>query len=62
MKDERTVTVGTRSKTDYRGWQTRHHEYPQINLTGKWLNELGINAGDKVKVQCKDGQITITKA
>ncbi len=62
MKDERTVTVGTRSKTDYRGWQTRHHEYPQINLTGKWLNELGINAGDKVKVQCKDGQIAITKA
>lgn len=62
MKEERTLTVGTRSKTDYCGWQTRYHEYPQISLTGKWLNELGIHAGDKVKVQIKDGQITITKA
>lgn len=62
MKEERTLTVGTRTKVQYRGWQSSYHEYPQISLTGKWLNELGINAGDKVKVQIKDGQITITKA
>jgi formylmethanofuran dehydrogenase subunit D len=43
------------------GIDIRCHEYPQINLTGKWLEELGIQAGDKVKVQCKDGQIAITK-
>lgn len=61
MKDERTVTVGTRTKITYHNLQSRHHEYPQISLTGKWLEELGINAGDKVKVQCKDGQIAITK-
>lgn len=61
MKEKRTLTVGTRSKTIYRGLQSSYHEYPQISLTGKWLNEIGIYAGDKVKVQCKDGQITITK-
>ena len=44
------------------GIDIRCHEYPQISLTGKWLSELDINAGDKVKVQCKDGQIAITKA
>ena len=62
MKEERTLTVGTRTKTTYHGLQSRCHEYPQISLTGKWLEELGINAGDKVKVQCKDDQITITEA
>ena len=62
MKEERMLTVGTLTKTTYHGLQSRHHEYLQISLTGKWLNELGIYAGDKVKVQCKDGQITITKA
>lgn len=61
MKEKRTLTVGTRTKTNYHGLQSRCHKYPQISLTGKWLNEIGINAGDKVKVQCKDGQIVITK-
>lgn len=61
MKEERTLTVGTRTKTTYHGLQSKYHEYPQINLTGKWLEELGIQAGDKVKVQCMDGQIAITK-
>ena len=62
MREERTLTVGTRTRVHYRGWQTSYHEYPQISLTGKWLSELGIHAGDKVKVECRDGQITITKA
>ncbi|MGO4996057.1 SymE family type I addiction module toxin [Oribacterium sp. Sow4_G1_1] len=62
MKEERTLTVGTRTRVHYRGWQTSYHEYPQISLTGKWLSELGIHAGDKVEVECRDGQITITKA
>lgn len=61
MKEERTLTVGTRTRVHYRGWQTSYHEYPQISLTGKWLNEIGIYAGDKVKARCKDRQIVITK-
>ena len=32
----------------------------QIRLQGKWLEELGFNIGDGLKIDCKEGQIIIS--
>ncbi len=34
---------------------------PQILLQGKWLEQAGFSAGDKITVNCQPGQIIITK-
>ena len=34
---------------------------PQILLQGKWLERAGFNAGDKITVDCQQGQLVITK-
>lgn len=34
---------------------------PQIVLQGKWLEQAGFSAGDKIIVGCQHGQLTITK-
>ena len=34
---------------------------PQIVLQGKWLEQAGFSAGDKITVKCQQGQLTITK-
>ena len=34
---------------------------PQILLQGKWLEQAGFSAGDKITVKCQEGQLTITK-
>lgn len=34
---------------------------PAIKMQGDWLSELGFQQGDKVKVKCEDGRLTITK-
>ena len=34
---------------------------PQILLQGKWLEQTGFSAGDKITVKCQQGQLTITK-
>ena len=35
---------------------------PQIVLQGKWLEQAGFSAGDKITVKCQQGQLIITKA
>ena len=34
---------------------------PQIVLQGRWLEQAGFSAGDKITVKCQQGQLTITK-
>ena len=34
---------------------------PQILLLGKWLEQAGFSAGDKITVKCQQGQLIITK-
>ena len=34
---------------------------PQIVLQGKWLEQAGFSAGDKITVKCQQGQLIITK-
>lgn len=34
---------------------------PQILLQGKWLDQAGFSAGDKITVKCQQGQLTIIK-
>ena len=34
---------------------------PQILLQGKWLEQAGFSAGDKITVKCQQGQLVITK-
>ncbi len=33
---------------------------PQIVLQGKWLEQAGFSAGDKITVKCQQGQLIIT--
>lgn len=33
----------------------------QIRLQGKWLEELGFNIGDGLKIDCKEGKIIISR-
>lgn len=33
----------------------------QILLQGKWLEQAGFSAGDKITVKCQQGQLIITK-
>ena len=33
----------------------------QILLQGKWLEQAGFYAGDKITVKCQQGQLIITK-
>lgn len=34
-------------------------DIPQIRLQGKWLNFLGFSKGEKIRVLCDNGKITI---
>ena len=33
----------------------------QIRLQGKWVEELGFNPGDELKIECSEGKIVIVK-
>lgn len=39
----------------------RNYEWPSILLDGKWLKESGFEPGDKVRVCCDKGKLTIQK-
>ena len=41
---------------------TRYTSYPKIQMEGKWLQELGFNVGDKLKVEYEEGSIRISLA
>ena len=34
---------------------------PQIKFEGQWLKALGFSVGDKIKLDCEENRITITK-
>lgn len=34
---------------------------PTLRIQGLWLEELGFNIGDSVKVKCEDGKLIITR-
>lgn len=38
---------------------SRYTAYPKIQMEGKWLQELGFNVGDQLKVEYKEGSIRI---
>lgn len=52
--DERKLTV-------YNGRGAFKKSPPQILLQGKWLEQAGFSAGDKITVKCQQGQLIITK-
>ena len=39
---------------------SRYTNYPKIQMEGKWLQELGFNVGDQLKVEYEEGSIRIT--
>ena len=39
---------------------SRYTAYPKIQMEGKWLQELGFNVGDQLKVEYEEGSIRIT--
>lgn len=41
---------------------SRYTNYPKIQMEGKWLQELGFNVGDQLKVEYEEGSIRITPA
>ncbi len=36
-------------------------EVPAIRINGKWLEDYGFHQGDKVTVECKEGELVIKK-
>ena len=39
----------------------RYQATPTVMLKGKWLSEFGFDIGTRVKVECEDGRLIITK-
>ena len=53
-KKERKLTVyGKMGKSD--------KTVPQIRFEGEWLKTLGFGVGDKIKLDCEEDRIVITK-
>ena len=52
MKAERNLTV-------YEMSGYRYKPTPTIMLKGQWLSDLGFEAGNRIKVCCEEGRITI---
>lgn len=52
--EERRMTV-------YKGRGAFKEAPPQILLQGRWLEQAGFYAGDKITVDCKQGRLVITK-
>lgn len=52
--EERKLTV-------YTGGGTFKETTSQIRLQGRWLEQAGFTAGDKITVACQQGKLIITK-
>ena len=50
-----------RKMTVYKGRGAFKEAPPQILLQGRWLEQAGFYAGDKITVDCRQGQLVITK-
>ena len=40
--------------------QVKEYEVPYIRLSGKWMQKIGIQPGDKIQVKVQNETITIT--
>lgn len=56
FKAERMLKVSSMCGKDY--WDL----LPIIRMRGKWGQELGVQIGSKILVQCESGKLTITLA
>ncbi len=52
MQTERNLKIYEMSGYQYK-------PTPTIMLKGQWLSELGFEAGNRIKVSCEEGRITI---
>ena len=62
MAKTKQIKVQYSSRCTYGGYygSSRYTNYPKIQMEGKWLQELGFNVGDKLKVEYEEGCIRIT--
>ena len=44
----------------YRKTQVKEYQVPYIRLSGKWMEKIGIQPGDKIEVKVQNEIITIT--
>ncbi|MDE7017802.1 MAG: type I toxin-antitoxin system SymE family toxin [Lachnospiraceae bacterium] len=52
-KDRKLTVYGKMSKSD--------KTVPQIRFEGEWLKTLGFGVGDKIRLDCEENRIVITK-
>ncbi len=52
---------GSRKLTVYGKTKQFNQTVPQIRFEGEWLKALGFSEGDKIKLDCEENKITITK-
>ena len=52
--EERKITV-------YKGSTKDYIPVPRITIQGQWLDGMGFSIGDKLKVICEQGRLTIEK-
>lgn len=50
-----------RKMTVYKGQGAFKEAPPQILLQGRWLEQAGFNAGDKITVDCKQGGLSLQR-
>ena len=44
----------------FRKTQVKEYQVPYIRLSGKWMQKIGIQPGDKIEVKVQNETITIT--
>jgi len=57
MCKTKTIKVNRR----YRKLVYSSYFIPEIRLSGKWLEEIGINIGDLVSINIEENKLSITK-
>lgn len=50
-----------RKMTVYKGRGAFKEAPPQILLQGRWLEQAGFNAGDKITVDCRQGSLSLQR-
>ena len=60
FKEKRILKVYKRKLRGY-GRDAYYKSVPEIRLQGEWIEEIGFEISDNIQVECKEGQIVITK-
>lgn len=55
MADKKTRNIKVIEQSGY-----KYKPTPTIILKGQWLNEMGFQIGDQLKVECEDGRLVIS--